>query len=104
MVEPATKLKAPRSWKEYQKLPEGERWEIIGGEPFPKSTRCEYAGGGAQAASLGSSHQRVLLALAVELNAFFTGKLPIDAGDAPLSLREKRAAYRAKRKKKRVSL
>lgn len=69
---PAEKL--PYSWQEYQKLPEGERWEIIDGEAYSMSPTPS------------TRHQRILLDLACQLKPQFSGR-PSELIIAPLDVK-----------------
>ncbi len=58
MVQPARKLETRYTWDDYRQWPEGERWEILGGEAFAMTP----------APSL--RHQDIVMALGSELRAF----------------------------------
>ena len=55
------KLEERFTYKEYKTWPEGERWELIGGEPFRMQSPT-------------TNHQRLLLNLAAQLHGWFRGK------------------------------
>lgn len=55
-------VKKPYTWQDYQTLPEGDRWEILDGEPFSMSP------------SPSIRHQTILGDLFVQLHPQFKGK------------------------------
>ena len=71
MGEPACKT---YTWDDYRQLPEGERWEIIGGDLFNMSP------------SPTTRHQEISMELAFQLRAFFDGK-PCKPFAAPTDLK-----------------
>jgi len=74
MAQPVRKLETRYTWDDYRQWPEGERWELVGGEAFAMTP----------APSL--RHQHIVTALGRELSTFFHDR-PSRAFVSPLDIK-----------------